>query len=188
MHLRADLGATYTYLLGLYLGDGCISRHPREVYKLRIILDVKYPEIIAGAAAAMEDGKGGRVAILKRPQNCVEVYSFWRCWPCLFPQHGSGKKHERAIALSDWQEELVDRWPEQLLRGLIHSDGCRFQNTGTNWSWPRYSFSQVSDDIRTIFCDACDRLGLRWTKARTTIYVSRKADVAVLDEFIGPKR
>ncbi|MFZ0976757.1 MAG: hypothetical protein WAN22_31350 [Solirubrobacteraceae bacterium] len=123
-----------------------------------------------------------------RPQNCVEVSAYWKCWPCLFPQHGAGRKHQRRIELTDWQTTLVDRWPEQLLRGLIHSDGCRFQNTGTNWSWPRYSFSQVSDDIRTIFCDACDRLGLRWTAARPTIYVSRKADVAILDEFVGPKR
>lgn len=61
-------------------------------------------------------------------------------------------------------------------------------STVCDWSSPRYSFKQVSDDIRTIFCEACDRLGLRWTAARTTIYVSRKADVAILDEFIGPKR
>lgn len=27
---------TYAYLLGLYLGDGAIARHPRDVYKLRI--------------------------------------------------------------------------------------------------------------------------------------------------------
>jgi len=46
----------------------------------------------------------------------------------------------------------------------------------------------VSGDIRAIFCQACDRLGVRWTQARTTIYVSGKADVARLDEFIGPKR
>jgi hypothetical protein len=189
MHVRRDLAASYAYLLGLYLGDGCISRHAREVYRLRIILDVKYPEIIAGAAAAMADVKGGPAAILKRPQNCVEVYAFWKCWPCLFPQHGPGKKHERLIALTDWQQLLVDRWPEQLVRGLIHSDGCRFQNTGRcNWSWPRYSFSQRSDDIRGIFCQACDRLGVRWTRADQTIYVSRKADVAILDGFIGPKR
>jgi hypothetical protein len=91
--------------------------------------------------------------------------------------------------LSDWQVELVDRCPEQLLRGLIHSDGCRFLNTGRgDWCWPRYGFSNKSDDIRGIFCYACDRLGVHWTKAgEKTIYVSRKADVAKLDEFIGPK-
>jgi Homeodomain-like domain len=182
------LGPEYVYLLGLYLGDGCLSRHHRDVYRLRIVLDVKYPGIIGSAASAIGAVRPGRVLTQLRPQNCVEVSAYWKCWPCLFPQHGAGRKHQRRIELTDWQTTLVDRWPGQLLRGLIHSDGCRFQNTGTNWSWPRYSFSQVSDDIRTIFCDACDRLGLRWTAARTTIYVSRKADVAILDEFIGPKR
>ena len=182
------LGPEYVYLLGLYLGDGCLSRHHRGVYRLRIVLDVKYPGIIDSAASAIGDVRPGRVLAQLRPENCVEVSAYWKCWPCLFPQHGAGRKHQRRIELTDWQTTLVDRWPEQLLRGLIHSDGCRFQTTGTNWSWPRYSFSQVSDDIRTIFCDACDRLGLRWTAARTTIYVSRKADVAILYEFVGPKR
>ncbi|MGI8414572.1 MAG: transcriptional regulator, partial [Solirubrobacteraceae bacterium] len=94
-----------------------------------------------------------------------------KIWPCLFPQHGPGKKHERPIVLAEWQQELIDRCPEQLVHGLIHSDGCRFQNTGRcNWSWPRYAFAQTSDDIRDIFCRACDRLGLRWTAAKTTIY------------------
>jgi Homeodomain-like domain len=182
------LGPEYVYLLGLYLGDGCLSRHHRGVYRLRIVLDTKYPGIVDSAASAIGAVRPGRVLAQLRPQNCVEVSAYWKCWPCLFPQHGAGREHQRRIELTDWQTTLVDRWPEQLLRGLIHSDGCRFQNTGTNWSWPRYSFSQVSDDIRTMFCDACDRLGLRWTRARTTIYVSRKADVAILDEFIGPKR
>jgi hypothetical protein len=35
----------YSYVLGLYLGDGCISRC-REVWRLRVTLDAKYPGII----------------------------------------------------------------------------------------------------------------------------------------------
>ncbi len=31
-HAFAELPPAYVYLLGLYLGDGCISRHPRGVY------------------------------------------------------------------------------------------------------------------------------------------------------------
>jgi hypothetical protein len=91
--------------------------------------------------------------------------------------------------LTTWQRQLADRWPDQLLRGLVESDGYRFTNTGRhNWACPRYGFTQVSDDIRAIFCDACDRLDLHWTKSGSrTIYISRKADVARLDEFIGPK-
>jgi len=104
--------------------------------------------------------------------------------------NGPGKKHERPIVLTDWQLELVECWPRELLQGLIQSDGCRFQNTGRGgWSHPRYAFDQASDDIRGIFCDACDRLVLHWTRSgERTIYISRKADVARLDEFIGPKR
>jgi hypothetical protein len=31
--------------------------------------------------------------------NYVEVYSYSKAWSCLFPQHGTGPKHERQIAL-----------------------------------------------------------------------------------------
>jgi hypothetical protein len=183
------LPPAYVYLLGLYLGDGCIATHPRRVYKLRLALDVKYPGIIEEAAEAMRAVAARSVRICARPQKCVEVFSYSRAWPCLFPQHGPGRKHHRTIALAPWQQQLVERWPGALLRGLIQSDGCRFQSTGRNWSWPRYCFDDRSQDIRSIFCAACERLGVHWTASgRYTIYVSRKADVAALDRFIGPKR
>jgi hypothetical protein len=123
-----------------------------------------------------------------RPRNCVEVYSYSKAWPCLLPQHGAGKKHERRIALEPWQARLVVAAPEFLLRGLIHSDGCRFMNTGSyGWRHPRYGFSNLSADIRGIFCGACDVLDLHWTTSGRTVYVSREADVARMDAFIGPK-
>jgi hypothetical protein len=190
-HAYSQLPQAYVYLLGLYLGDGWISLHQRGVYRLRIALDARYPEIIDAAASAVREVRQGTVRIQRRTrQNCCDVSAWWRSWPCLFPQHGAGRKQNRAIVLTDWQQRLADRWPEQLLRGLIHSDGCRFQNTGRcNWSNPRYSFTNHSDDIRAIFCGVCEALRLHWTLARPyTIYVSRKADVARLDEFIGPKR
>lgn len=53
-HQGADeVAEQYAYLLGLYLGDGCLSEHPRAVYKLRIVLDRKYPAIIEECAAAI---------------------------------------------------------------------------------------------------------------------------------------
>ena len=85
---------------------------------------------------------------------------------------------------------MVSQRPDLMLRGLLHSDGCRFQNTGRGgWSHPRYAFANSSRDIRAIFCAACELLGLRWTASgERTIYVSRKDDVALLDLFVGPKR
>jgi hypothetical protein len=190
-HAFDALPPAYTYLLGLYLGDGTIAAHPRGVFKLRVFLDAKYPGIINECADAMQSVQPtNTVRRRSTKDNCVEVYSYSRSWPCLFPQHGPGMKHERPIVLRDWQWRHVLREPELIVRGLIQSDGCRFTNTGRGgWRHPRYSFSNVSDDIKRIFCDACDLLGLRWTVAPPkTVYVSRKADVALLDEFVGPKR
>lgn len=198
-HEPDDLPPEYVYLLGVYLGDGCISAHPRGVFKLRIFLDAGYPAIVEEVAgvmsAVMPRNSVGRQGFASRyaddpdgPRTTLVLSSYSRSWPCLIPQYGRGKKHERRIELAGWQRELVERDPRQLLRGLIHSDGCRFMNTGSGgWRHPRYSFSNRSDDIRAIFCDACDRLGLHWTSAPNTVYVSRKADVARLDEFVGPK-
>jgi hypothetical protein len=195
-HAFTALPPEYVYLLGIYLGDGCISAHRRGVYRLRLFLDASYPGIIAGCEAAIRTlcpankvarlARSGGYANSSQDSN-VELSAYWRSWPCLFPQHGAGRKHERPIVLVDWQRKLLETHAEELLRGLIHSDGCRFVNTGTNWRHPRYSFSNASADIRRIFCDACDVLGLHWTVAPRTVYVSRKRDVARLDEFIGPK-
>lgn len=195
-HAITPLPASYVYLLGLYLGDGCISAHPRGVHRMRILLDLRYPGIISACVAAIQDiVPGNRVGMQHQfshyverdePSN-VEVSAYSKSWPCLIPQHGPGRKHERRIVLAPWQSKLVERDPRGLLRGLIQSDGCRFMNTGRNWRSPRYSFSNRSADIRAIFCDACDLLGVWWTTAPHTVYVSRKADVARLDEFIGPK-
>lgn len=197
-HDFASLPVEYVHLLGMYLGDGCIAAAPRRVFKLRVFLDATYPEIMAECEASiravMPSNEVGRVVRApggfanSRRGGSIEMYSYSRAWPCLLPQHGPGRKHERSIVLADWQRRLVAEHPASLLRGLIQSDGCRFINTGTNWSNPRYSFSNRSDDIRGIFKDACDLLGVRWTEAPTTVYVSRKADVLVLDEHIGPKR
>jgi hypothetical protein len=119
----------------------------------------------------------------------AEVYSYSKAWPCLFPQHGPGRKHERRIVLEPWQDEIVTATPQQFVRGLIHSDGCRVLNRVSGKAYPRYHFTQVSDDIRRLFCRSLRQLEIdyTWNDARN-VSIARRPSVARLDEFVGPKR
>lgn len=183
--------AAYVYLLGLYLGDGYISKQPKDVWRLRIFQTARYVEHIAECCIAMEAVLPNRVLVQPR-EGCVEIGSSSKHWPCLFPQHGPGRKHERPIVLAPWQQELVDAYPRMLLRGLIQSDGSRHQNRvrrgERRYSYTRYEFTNVSNDIMGIFTATCDRLGVHWTRTNAkSTSVARRADVAFLDTFIGPK-
>ncbi len=190
--LRPADPVQYAYLLGLYLGDGHIIAHPRT-YRLRIFLDIRYPGIIGEAVRATAAVAPEKVVAVVPREGCVAVSAYWKHWPCVFPQHGPGRKHERAIVLEPWQREVVASYPHELLRGLIHSDGWRGTNRvtvrGRRYAYPRYNFDNRSDDIRAIFCEACDAVGVEWRRmSATTISVARRASVARLDELVGPKR
>lgn len=78
-----------------------LSRHPRDVFRLRIFLDRAYPLIVAETRAALGIVlPASAVNVLSyKTQNMEEVSSFSKHWPHLFPQHGPGIKHERKIAL-----------------------------------------------------------------------------------------
>jgi hypothetical protein len=104
---------------------------------------------------------------------------------------------DRKIELVDWQREITTAHPRELLRGLIHSDGCRTMNRFKTklpsgrvaaYEYSRYFFSNLSEDIRGIFCEHCELLGIRWTQSNPrNISISHRKSVALMDEFIGPK-
>jgi hypothetical protein len=183
----------YTYLLGLYLGDGCIVRAGR-VYRLRVVLDRRYPEIVTECRRAMGTVMpSSKVSVQRKGDDQADyVGSYSKAWPCLFPQHGPGRKHLRQIYLSPWQQALVDLDPRPLVRGLIHSDGSHSVNTikhpQKTYVYPRYLFSNRSDDIKRIFCSACDSLGIAWRRMNAqNISIAQRESIALMDEFIGPK-
>jgi hypothetical protein len=191
--------AAYSYLLGAYLGDGHVKVVSRRSASLVITLDSSYPAIIAEvheAVAAVFPGVGVH-EFLRMGGSVTAVQANHPALPFAFPQHGPGKKHARRIILSECQRELTHAHPKELLRGLIHSDGCRTINriktklpSGrvAECEYPRYFFSNLSADIRAIFCEHCELLGIRWTQSNPrNISVSHRKSVALLDEFIGPK-
>lgn len=179
----------YSYLLGLYLGDGCISRLPR-VWRLRITLDVKYPAIIDRCRQAIDRVMPNQQASVyhRLDSRCAEVFLCSKHWPCLLPQHGPGRKHNRSIRLEKWQQALVDQATEEFVLGLFHSDGCRTVANDRGVRSIRYHFSNRSEDILGLFTAALDSLGITWTRSdKYTISIYRKAATARLDEFAGPK-
>lgn len=181
----------YVYLLGLYLGDGCVYKAPKGVHRLAIFCSDDYPRIMQECEEAMAAVLPNKVGRLQK-RGCTEVSSYSKHWPCMFPQHGPGMKHTRKIELAQWQQALVDKDPRPLIRGLIHSDGCRVLNraAGTTYPpYPRYHFTNTSADIRRIFTDACDAIGVQWRRNNATnISIARRRSVAILDSFIGPKQ
>jgi len=183
----------YAYLLGSYLGDGCLFRQTSGSWCLRIISDTAHPGLLDEFAAAMEAVSGGTAWRRKRPNmNAVEISLTWWHWTSVLPQHGPGRKHKRKIELEDWQWDIVRDHTGKFLRGLIHTDGWRGWNKvkskGKWYAYPRYQFSNRSDDIRKLFCDACDLLGVEWKPwTRWHISVARRDSVALLDEHVGLK-
>lgn len=189
---------SYAYLLGLYLGDGHVAATARTA-NLRITLDSRYADLIEEARMAVQlAAVRNRVTLRRhREHNCVIVGCYASHWTEAFPQWGAGRKHERPIVLAGWQRAIVDEFPRPFLRGLIHSDGCRTVNrfhtrlpSGrvARYEYPRYFFSNLSADIRALFCEYSERIGVRWTQSNhRNISVSHRRSVAILDGFIGPK-
>ena len=93
--------SAYAYLLGLYLGDGHLVTAAR-VPVLRIYCADSWPGLIDECESAMRAVLAKRVHRVRK-RGCVGVQSYSNHWPCLLPQHGPGRKHERLISLSDWQ-------------------------------------------------------------------------------------
>ena len=191
----------YAYLLGQYLGDGCVYVPARANPVLSVTADSQYPAIIDELVAAMRLVLPEQVNVrcwVDPNARRTSVAASYQHWPEVFPQHGPGRKHLRSIELEDWQQQIVDEHPEAFLRGLIHSDGCRTVNRfktrlpsgrTAEYAYPRYFFSNLSADIRGLLCVSCDRLGIRWSQSNPrNISISHRDGVAALDAFVGSKR
>lgn len=182
LDIEKNIGGSYSYILGMYLGDGHISKCLRT-YRFRIFQDSTYKDIIDNC-----------VFHLKKifPNNIISIFR-WHCDNCkviilynnnlaeIFPQHGPGKKHLRKIELLDWQKEIINKYPREFLCGLIDSDGCRF--LCNNYLY--YQFTNKSEDIKDMFCDVCKILGieyLRYNKYKN-IRISKRKSVEKIEKI-----
>jgi hypothetical protein len=195
----------YAELLGVYLGDGCISEHARSS-RLRIFLDSRYPTVNAQIASLLKRCFPANAVSIATPSPSawsgrndtwivLSIYSIHL--PCLFPQCGSGRKHTRPIILEPWQTDLVAASPWSFIRGCIWTDGCSFINRTDihrpePYEYLSYDFSNRSRDIVDLFVNACDEVGVftRVTGTRDrgwSVRINRRASVALMQENVGQK-
>lgn len=182
----------YAELLGLYLGDGCLSRAART-YRLRLTLDVKYPNVAREAEDLISRSFPRNRVSSSTPAAgtwlVLSVYS--EHLPCLFPQHGAGKKHHRPIRLEPWQEAAVTQHPWALIKGMIRSDGCVFVNRTGPYRYLSYGFANRSRDIAVLFAHACGLVGvavrINEHRGLWSVRVNRRGSVTLMYEHVGLK-
>ena len=193
--------SAYAFILGEYLGDGCVRTYHRGVFRLDIYNDARYEGlnqlIEQKLAVILPDNKVGRIL---QSRNCWDIYVYSKNIPVLFPQMGAGRKHNRKIRLRPWQIEIIDDYPNEFIKGLIYSDGCIYDNNmkkgGREYSYRSYSFSNKSKDIANYLSRSLKRIGIdvapRWAK-NGEIYrtykmaIYRKRDRLILGRFIQRK-
>ena len=86
----------YAYLLGLYLGDACISPQPGVSAGSESRSPSGTPASFEARLVLFDSVRTGKAVIQRRHgENSVEVSAYWKCWPCLFPHmvlaRGAGK-------------------------------------------------------------------------------------------------
>ena len=172
----------YSYILGLYLGDGYINKTDRA-YRLRIFLDKKYSFLNDFVKEKMEKlFIYNKVGVNFEKSDCYELSVYNKNLPDMFPQHGGGAKHTRPIILEEWQVSIID-WLE-LIKGLFHSDGSYYFDRDKDY----YDFTNKSPEILELFKIGCEQINVNFTQpSKFHIRIGKRKDVKILKELIGTK-
>jgi hypothetical protein len=181
----SDFPKTYSYLLGLYLGDGYINSTPRT-YRLRYSLDKKYNKLNEYVIQQLKILFPFNKVSTYVDNNTVVVSLYNNQLVTLFPQHGTGKKHNRLIKLEEWQNNILDH--SSFIKGLFHSDGSYYQSG----IYDRYNFTNMSKDIIQLYKESCTFLNISYCEVnyhngKNVITHNKRKDVLFLKETIGIK-
>ena len=200
------LSKNYSYLLGVFLGDGHLSKYKSGIYSLIISCDPKYINIMdriqQSIIAIMPLNRCNKAQRYHNNKlSWIDIYSYSKEWKLLFPFVQAGKKSDYKITLLPWQLSIIDKYPKDFLAGLIHTDGTRYQTTD-KYKYVRYVFYQKSKDITDLFIKYCKLIDLKPTihlhYIKTNEFITKsshiymvglvkKTDTQFLDTFIGPK-
>ena len=107
--------ASYTYLLGLYLGDGCLTACPRNVYKLRIACAERYPELIRECGLAMAQVVPNKVGRARKRNERYWGLLLLQALAVPVPpartwQEARAEDRARALGSRSWSTSTRDPW------------------------------------------------------------------------------
>src|SRR5690348_16873886 len=105
MWVRIPPGARENCQMPARSSAGACASTPSRVPVLRIYGTADHPAVADEVRAAIEVVRGTAPATMRlaNTTRCHKIQSYWMHWPCLLPQHGPGRKHERPIVLTDRQ-------------------------------------------------------------------------------------
>lgn len=146
----------YSYILGLYLGDGTINVL-KKTCRLYIYCDIYQDKVINDCIRSLNYILNRKVGIVKTKKKMIKIGIHSKLLSYIFPQIGSGRKYERDVSLKDWQIKYIE-W-KYVLIGLFHSDGSLYKDG----KYVRFSFSNVSTDITDIMKNCLDNIGIHYT-------------------------
>lgn len=182
----------YAYLFGQYLGDGCVATHPRGVGRLRIVCAHDWPLVRDRVVRSMQIVLPRNVVGFVPKQGCVEVSMYSKRWFALLPAAWTGAEAPPLITLENSQRPIVlGDQVREFVCGLIHSDGCRNVNRvvvrGRSYEYPRYMFSNRSEDIHELFREALESCGVTTTRTGWQQTVAKRPNVELLDRWGADK-
>lgn len=178
---------SYSYILGVYLGDGHINKMLRT-YRLRFFLDSRQDLVIEECVKHLKIlFPSNSVNVISTKYNYVIITLYSNNIPYIFPQHGKGEKYKRKIKLNDKQKKIIKY--NQLMKGLFHSDGSYFIALS---KYPRYQFTNKSKDLIDLFgkCLIKNNITPKIRKRKNGIYdiqIQNKKDVSIMYKLVGEK-
>lgn len=198
----AKLRELYSRLFGIYLGDGCISKTGRpegRTYQLCITSHAKQDRVVSQTEEALAAiFPYSKIRRELREPNTLKIAIESTQVPCLFPQRGPGLKWQRRLAMAAWQEAIVREYPEEFVKGLYLTDGCRrltakkamFDGT-TTLKYPIWLFKQRSPEITNWLRWALNLCGVEYgdvkaDKAAFTFSI-KTISLGKMDSIVGSK-
>lgn len=179
----------YSYLFGLYLGDGCVEYVKGNCHVLSIHQDAKYTNLINKHKESIINLFGKPPYILNRGNMTVIRVSGSHV-RFLFPKYGKGMKHLNKVTLPKILLDNIDYL--NLMKGLFQADGSYYYDTQAKKHF--FNFTNKSEDIIEIFKFCLEKLSVGYTISKrkiTSIYslsIRRKSEVDKMLELIGTKK